>query len=64
MQEAVNKVFTILFRLDNLDPLVHMMDDANIRTVEWDAPEELTDWSTGILDDKKVQKLKESGQII
>lgn len=64
MQEAVNKVFTILLRLDNLDQLVHMMEDANIRTSKWDPPEELADWSTGTLDDKKIQKLKESGQII
>ncbi len=53
MQEAVNKVFTILLRLDNLALLIPMMEEANLKTSKWDQPKELTDWRAGKLDDRR-----------
>lgn len=47
MKEVVNKVFTILLRLNNLDQLAPMMENAAAMTSGWDAPEELVNWSAG-----------------
>ncbi|MDD3183246.1 MAG: hypothetical protein PHD48_10660 [Alphaproteobacteria bacterium] len=62
-QGAVDKVYTILRRLDNPDQLTSMMKYALAHTKQWDDPVELTDWSTGVLDDGKIQKMKDKGQI-
>lgn len=56
-QGAVDKVYTILRRLDNPDQLTSMMKYALAHTKQWDDPVELTDWSTGEWE-KKLQELK------
>ncbi|MDD3183041.1 MAG: hypothetical protein PHD48_09600 [Alphaproteobacteria bacterium] len=57
MKEAVNKVFTILLRLNNLDKLAPLMKNAEAMTAAWDAPEELVDWNAGEWE-KKLQEIK------
>ncbi len=57
MKEVVNKVFTILLRLDNFDQIAYLMKYAETRTSNWDDPKELVDWGTGEWE-KKLQMIK------
>lgn len=47
MKQVVDRLYTVLLRLDDAD-FVERMDQYTRRaTVAWDAPKNLTDWFTG-----------------
>ena len=54
MKEVVNKIYTVLLRLD--DPkFIQRMDNFTFRAAsKWDEPENLSDWFTGKWDQAKT----------
>ena len=47
MQEVVNKLYTVLLRLDDAEFVERMGRNAQVMTRNWDEPENLEDWFTG-----------------
>ncbi len=47
MKEVVNKIYTVLLRLDDSEFVQRMENFGRLMTRRWDAPENLTDWFTG-----------------
>jgi len=47
MKEVVNKIYTLLLRMDDVEFVQRMDSYARLMTRRWDAPENLTNWFTG-----------------
>jgi hypothetical protein len=47
MKEVVNKIYTVLLRLDDVEFVQRMDGYARLMTRRWATPENLTDWFTG-----------------
>jgi hypothetical protein len=47
MKEVVNKIYTVLLRLDDSEFVQRMENFGALMTRRWDAPENLTDWFDG-----------------
>jgi hypothetical protein len=47
MKEVVNKIYTVLLRMDDVELVQRMDAYARLSTRRWDAPENLTDWFSG-----------------
>jgi hypothetical protein len=47
MKEVVNKIYTVLLRLDDSEFVQRMENFSGLMTRRWDAPENLTNWFTG-----------------
>ena len=53
MKEVVNKIFTVLLRLDDAEFVTRMDNFTRVMTRRWAKPENLTDWFTGWSTDEK-----------
>ena len=47
MKEVVNKLYTVMLRIDDAEFVQRMEAFAGLMTRRWDAPENLTNWFTG-----------------
>jgi hypothetical protein len=47
MKEVVNKIYTVLLRLDDSEFVQRMENFSGLMTRRWDAPKNLTDWFNG-----------------
>jgi hypothetical protein len=47
MKEVVNKIYTVLLRLDDSEFVCRLENFGALMTRRWDAPENLTDWFNG-----------------
>ncbi|MBS0264484.1 MAG: hypothetical protein JSS02_21295 [Planctomycetes bacterium] len=54
MKEVVNKIYTVLLRLDDIE-FIERMDNFTVRAAcKWDEPDNLSDWFTGKWDQTKA----------
>jgi hypothetical protein len=47
MKQVVDRLYTVLLRLDDLEFIDRMDQYAGRATAEWDEPKNLTDWFSG-----------------
>jgi hypothetical protein len=52
MKEVVNKIYTVLLRLDDPEFVCRMQNFGALMTRRWDPPENLTKWFTGSSSDE------------